>query len=133
MSEELQALPADFTGSKRDARPLPPQGEEALLRKPSAAAKPPRLRSLGLRSIPTGRKQMAEAKAVFLSGRLRVLVKEDQKGSISKADGSKQSAGLPLVDLAGFDLLSASDLPAASDLPSASRRRRSLTPSQSWL
>ena len=35
--------------------------------------------------------------------------------------GSKQSAGLPLVDLAGFDL------PLASDLPTASRRRRSLT------
>ena len=39
----------------------------------------------------------------------------------SVSAGSKQSAGLPLVDRAKFDL------PAASDLPTASRRRRSLT------
>ncbi len=75
--------------SKRDARPLAPQGEEALLRKPSAAAQ-------GLRVCARWAFRPVSA-------------------------GSKQSAGLPLVDLAGFDL------PAASDLPTASRRRRSLT------
>ena len=54
--------------SKRDARPLAPQGEKALLRKPSAAAQ-------GLRVC---------ARWAFLP----------------VSAGSKQSAGLPLVDRA---------------------------------
>ena len=99
LQSQPQGPPSECTARKTDARRLASQAVEALLRKPSAAAKTPRLRSLGLRSIPTGRKQMAEAKAVFFWS-FGGSLEEGQKGSTSEADGSKQSAGLPLVDLA---------------------------------
>ncbi len=72
-----EAFRSEFTALKTDAHPLAPQGEEALLRKPSAAAKDARLRSLGVCSIPVGRKQMVKTKAVF-SCSFWILLKGDQ-------------------------------------------------------